>query len=44
MSARSHAAFVGLAGLDVDNAVEEVGLAVLAAEVLRDGAGSVWKG
>lgn len=34
VAARRHATLVGLARLDVDNRVEEVGFSVLAAEVL----------
>lgn len=39
MAARRHAALRRLARLDVDHAVEEVGLAVLAAEVLQGARG-----
>ena len=35
MAAGGHVAFAGFALLDVDDAVEEVGFAVLAAEVLE---------
>jgi hypothetical protein len=34
VAAGRHVALAGLAGLDVDDAVEEVGFAVLAAEIL----------
>ena len=34
VAAGGHVALIGVAGVDVDDAVEEVGLAVLAAEVL----------
>jgi hypothetical protein len=35
VTARGHVALAGLALLDVDDGVEEVGLAVLAAEILK---------